>query len=140
VSAVLHDIGLVPAYDVGGCFEVDGAVAAREFVLAHGCPADRAGRIHDVIVRHMAAEQPPDATPEDILLDQSTGTDVTGYRFGDIRPALVAPILAAYPRLGFKTRFAAAFEDQAARKPDCRVGEMVRAGKLGAIAAAPFES
>lgn len=138
VASVLHDIGLVPAYDVGGCFEVDGAVAAREFVLAHGCPPDRAARIHDVIVRHMAAEQPPDAWPEDILLDQSTGTDVTGYRFGDLSPSLAAPILAAYPRLDFKRRFAALFEDQAKRKPDCRVGEMVRTGKVAAIANAPF--
>lgn len=138
VSAILHDIGLVPAYDAGGCFEFDGAAAAREFVLAHGCPADRAERIHDVIVRHMAAEQPPDAWPEDILLDQSTGTDVTGYRYGDIRADWATPILAAYPRLGFKRRFAALFEDQAARKPHCRVGEMVRTGKVEAIASAPF--
>jgi HD domain len=140
VAAVLHDIGLVPAYDAGGCFEVDGAIAAREFVLAHGCPPDRATRIHDVIVRHMTAEQPPDAWPEDILLDQSTGTDVTGYRLSEMPPAWVAPVLAAYPRLGFKREFAARFEDQAARKPHCRVGEMVRTGKLEAIANAPFDS
>jgi len=140
VAAVLHDIGLVPAYDVGGCFERDGAVAAREFVLGHGGPLDRAARIHDVIVRHMIAAQPPDATPEDILLDQSTGTDVTGFRLGDVPSGTVASVLAAYPRLGFKARFGAAFEDQAARKPDCRVGEMVRTGKLAAIAGAPFDS
>jgi hypothetical protein len=138
VAAVLHDIGLVPAYDSGGCFEFDGAVAAREFVLAHGCPPDRADRIHDVIVRHMAAEQPPDAWPEDLLLDASTGTDVTGYRFADMPAAWVPPILAAYPRLGFKRHFAALFEDQAGRKPHCRVAEMVRTGKLAAIANAPF--
>jgi len=140
VAAALHDIGLVASYDRGGCFEFDGAEAAREFVLAHGCPPGRAARIHDVIVRHMAAEQPPDAWPEDILLDESTGTDVTGFRFGDVRPALVAPILAAYPRLGFKRAFAALFEDQAGRKPHCRAGEMVKTGKLAAIAAAPFDS
>lgn len=140
VAAALHDIGLVASHDRGGCFEFDGAEAAREFVLAHGCPPERAARIHDVIVRHMAAEQPPDAWPEDILLDESTGTDVTGFRFGDVRPALVAPILAAYPRLGFKRAFAALFEDQAGRKPHCRAGEMVRTGKLAAIAAAPFDS
>jgi HD superfamily phosphodiesterase len=29
VSAMLHDIGLVPAYDLGGCYEVDGAIAAE---------------------------------------------------------------------------------------------------------------
>ena len=29
VSALLHDIGLVPGYDLGGCFETDGAIEAR---------------------------------------------------------------------------------------------------------------
>src|SRR5215213_6730740 len=55
VSAALHDIGLVPAYDLGGCFETDGAVAAEHFALEHGQPADRAKAIHQVIELHMAA-------------------------------------------------------------------------------------
>jgi hypothetical protein len=63
---------------------------------------------------------------------------VTGYRLGDVAPATVPPVLAAYPRLDFKRKFAALFMDQAGRKPHCRVAEMVRAGKLAAIAAAPF--
>ena len=140
VSAALHDIGLVAEYDLGGCFEVDGAIAAERFALEHGAPADRAKAIHQVIELHMAASLPPDATNEEVLLEASTGTDVTGYRFGDVRPASVAPILAAYPRLTFKRDFAAAFVDQASRKPHCRVAEMVRTGKLDAIANAPYES
>lgn len=140
VSAALHDVGLVAAYDLGGCFEVDGAIAAERFALEQGAPADRAKAIYQVIELHMAAALPPDATNEDVLLEASTGTDVTGYRFGDVRPASVAPILAAYPRLTFKRDFAAAFVDQAARKPHCRVAEMVRTGKLDAIANAPYES
>jgi hypothetical protein len=139
VSAALHDIGLVPAYDLGGCFETDGAIAAERFALDHAAPADRARRIHDVVERHMAAALPPTATAEDVLLEASTGTDVTGYRIEDVRPASVAAVLAAYPRLAFKQDFAAAFVDQASRKPWCRVAEMVRAGKLDAIAAAPFD-
>ena len=140
VSAVLHDIGLVPAYDIGGCFERDGAIAAERFARECGQPADRAQAIYQVIDLHMAAELPPDATPEDILLEASTGTDVTGYRFGEVAPATASAILAAYPRLDFKIAFAAAFRDQAARKPSCRVAEMVRAGKIAAIENAPFES
>jgi len=140
VSAALHDIGLVPAYDLGGCFETDGAVAAERFALERGASADRAKAIYQVIDLHMAATLPPDATHEDILLEASTGTDVTGYRFGDVRPSSVAPILAAYPRLTFKRDFAAAFVDQASRKPQCRVAEMVRTGKLEAIANAPYDS
>jgi len=139
VAALLHDIGLVPAYDLGGCFEFDGAMAARKFALANAEPAPRADAIHDVIARHMAAELPPDATVEDALLSDSTGTDVTGYRLADVRPELVPPVLAAYPRLDFKREFTARFVDQAGRKPKCRVAEMVAAGKLAAIASAPFE-
>jgi hypothetical protein len=140
VSAALHDIGLVEAYDLGGCFEVDGAIAAEHFALERGASPDRAKAIYQVIDLHMAATLPPDATNEDALLEASTGTDVTGYRFGDVRPASVAPVLAAYPRLTFKRDFAAAFVDQASRKPHCRVAEMVRTGKLDAIANAPYES
>jgi hypothetical protein len=140
VSAALHDIGLVAAYDLGGCFEVDGAIAAEQFALERGAPADRAKAIYQVIDLHMAATLPPGATNEDILLEASTGTDVTGYRFADMRPASVPVVLAAYPRLTFKRDFAAAFVDQAARKPHCRVAEMVRTGKLEAIADAPYDS
>lgn len=140
VSALLHDIGLVPAYDLGGCFETDGAIEAERFSLEHGQPAERARAIYDVIDLHMLAEAPAGSTAEVVLLNDSTGTDVTGYRYADVRPEAVGPILAAYPRLEFKREFAALFRDQAARKPTCRVAEMVRTGKLEAIANAPFDS
>jgi hypothetical protein len=140
VSAALHDVGLVAAYDLGGCFERDGAIAAERFAIERGAPAGRARAIYQVIDLHMAAELPPDATNEDVLLEASTGTDVTGYRFADVRPESVPVILAAYPRLTFKRDFAAAFVDQASRKPTCRVAEMVRTGKLDAIANAPYDS
>lgn len=139
VAALLHDIGLVPAYDLGGCFEFDGALAARGFATRHGQPAARAAAIHDVIALHMAAEL-PEPTVEVALLWDATGTDVTGYRLDDVPPALVAAVLEAYPRLAFKRDFAARFADQAARKPGCRVAEMVATGKLDAIAAAPFDT
>ena len=140
VSAALHDIGLVPAYDLGGCFETDGAIAAQRFALDHGQAPARAKAIYDVVELHMAATLPPTATAEDILLEASTGTDVTGYRIEDVRPASIPAVLAAYPRLTFKRDFAAAFVDQASRKPACRVAEMVRTGKLEAIANAPYDS
>lgn len=139
VSAMLHDIGLVPVYDLGGCFERDGAIEAERISLEHGQPAERARAIYDVIDLHMLAEAPPGSSNEVVLLNDSTGTDVTGYRIGDVRREAVERILAAYPRLDFKREFAALFRDQAARKPRCRVAEMVRTGKLAAIANAPFD-
>jgi HD domain len=140
VSSLLHDIGLVPEYDIGGCFEIDGAVAAERFALDHGQTPERARAIYDVIALHMRADIPPGSTSEDVLLNDSTGVDVTGYRIGDVRSAAIPKVLDAYPRLDFKQGFSALFADQAARKPSCRVAEMVATGKLDAIAAAPFES
>lgn len=140
VSALLHDIGLVPAYDLGGCFETDGAIAAERFALAAGAPVSRARAIYDVVDLHMAEALPPDPTPEVVLLWDSTGTDVTGHRFADVRRRVIPDVLAAYPRLTFKRDFAALFADQAARKPTCSVARMVAAGKLEAIARAPYDS
>lgn len=140
VSALLHDIGLVPAYDIGGCFEVDGGIAAERFALEHGQPAARARVIYDVIALHMLETLPPDPESEVVLLWDSTGVDVTGDRIDDVRPEAIPAVIAAYPRLDFKREFAAAFADQATRKPACRVAEMVAAGTLEAIEAAPFDS
>src|SRR5213594_4254292 len=53
VSALLHDIGLVPAYDMGACFEIDGAVAAERFAVQQGQAPGRAHAIYDVIALHM---------------------------------------------------------------------------------------
>ena len=140
VSALLHDIGLVPEYDIAGCFEIDGAVAAERFARDHEQPPDRARAIHDAIAMHMLADVPPGSTSEVVLLNDSTGVDVTGYRIGDVRPTAIPQVLAAYPRLDFKVGFAGMFFDQATRKPTCRVAEMVATGKLEAIAEAPFQS
>jgi hypothetical protein len=140
VSSMLHDIGLVPAYDLGGCFERDGAIEAERFSLEQLQPPERARAIFDVIDLHQLDETPPGSTNEVILLNDSTGTDVTGYRYDHVRPEAIGPVLAAYPRLEFKRDFAAAFRDQAARKPACIAAEMIRTGILEGIAQAPFDT
>ena len=140
VSAILHDIGLVQAYDLGGCFEVDGAIAAERLVVEAGEPEAQARAIYDVIALHMVENLPPDSASEVVLLWDSTGIDVTGDRFTDVRPAIIPGLLAAYPRVDFKTEFTARFVDQASRKPTCRAAEMVATGILEEIAQAPFDS
>jgi len=140
VSAILHDIGLVPAYDLGGCFEVDGAIAAQRLVREAGQPKARGQAIYDVIALHNQEELPPDSASEVVLLWESTGTDVTGHRFADVRPAISPELLAAYPRLDFKREFTALFVDQASRKPTCPAAAMVARGIVQEIARAPFDS
>ena len=139
-SAMLHDIGLVPAYDLGGCYEVDGAIAAERLAAEAGEPEARARAIYDVIALHNNETLPPDSAPEIVLLWDATGVDVTGDRYTDIRPAIIPGLLAAYPRLDFKREFTALFVGQASRKPTCPAAEMAATGMLEEIAKAPFDS
>ena len=109
VSAMLHDIGLVAAYDLGGCFETDGAIAAERFALEHGAAGGpRACDLRRHRAAHGRRRCRRSPRPEVVLLWDSTGTDVTGYRFADVRRAVVPEVLAAYPRLDFKREFGAA--------------------------------
>ena len=140
VSAMLHDIGLVPAYDLGGCYEVDGAMAAKRLAGEAGALEARAQAMYDVIALHDDETLPPDPASEVVLLWESAGTDVTGHRFADVRPAIIPGVLAAYPRLEFKREFSALVVDQASRKPTCPAAQMVAAGILEEIAQAPFDS
>jgi hypothetical protein len=138
--AMLHDIGLVPAYDVGGCYEVDGAIAAQQLARETGALDDRAQAIYNAIALHNDEELPPGAAAEVVLLWDAAGVDVTGERFADIRPAIIPELLAAYPRFDFKREFTALLVDQASRKPTCPAVDMIGAGILEEIAQAPFES
>ena len=140
VSSMLHDIGLVPAYDLGGCYEVDGAIAAERPVGEAGEPEGRARAIFDVIALHNDEILPPDPASEVVLLWDAAGTDVTGNRFADIRPSIIPGLLAAYPRVDLKRQFTALLVDQASRKPTCPAAEMIAAGILEEIAQAPFDS
>ena len=140
VSAMLHDIGLVPAYDLGGCYEVDGAIAAERLVLEAGEPEARARAVYDVIALHNDETIPPDPASEVVLLWDATGVDVTGERFADVRPEIIPALLAAYPRIDFKREFTTLFVDQALRKPTCKAADMAARGILEEIAQAPFDS
>jgi hypothetical protein len=140
VAAMLHDIGLIPAYDLGGCYEVDGAIAAQRLVLEAGGSEGRAQAVYDAIALHNDEALPPDAASEVVLLWDAAGVDVTGERFGDIRPDLASKVVAAYPRIDFKREFTDRFADQVSRKPNCPAAALAAGGMLDEIAHAPFES
>jgi hypothetical protein len=139
-SAVLHDIGLVPAYDLGGDYAVDGAIAAERLAVEAGAPAPRARAIYDAIALHNNETMPPDPAPEVVLIWDATGIDVTGERFTEVRSAIIPAALAAYPRLDFKREFSARFVDQASRKPTSLAAEMAVRGIFEEVAQAPFDS
>ena len=140
VSAMLHDIGLVPAYDLGGDYAVDGAIAAERLAVEAGEQQPRARAIHDAIALHNDEAMPPDPAAEVVLLWDATGVDVTGERFTDVRPAIIPAVLGAYPRLEFKRDFTSRFVDQVSRKPTSQAAQMAARGILEEIARAPFDS
>jgi len=140
VAAMLHDIGLLRAYDLGGDYAVDGAVAAERLAVEAGQPESRARAIYDAIALHNDETMPPDPAAEVVLLWDATGVDVTGERLTDVRSAIITPVLAAYPRLDFKREFSASFVDQVSRKPISLAAAMAARGILEQIAQAPFDS
>jgi hypothetical protein len=139
VASMLHDVGLTPAYDRGGCFERDGADAAREILTELGWPAERAETAADAIYLHMH-EVGPDDSPEALLLDLGTAVDVRGARLADVPQLQRGFVLDRFPRLGFKEHFIELFEDQARRKPNCVVADFLARGSAARIRAADFES
>jgi hypothetical protein len=139
VASMLHDIGLTEAYDRGGCFERDGADAAREILTELGWPAARAETAADAIYLHMH-EVGPEDSPEALLLDLGTAVDVRGFRLGDVPDTARAFVLDRFPRIGFKEHFIELFEDQARRKPHCIVRAFLDGGSAERIRAADFES
>ena len=140
VSALLHDIALLPEFDAGGCFEADGAEAARKLAVEAGAARERADAVSYAIASHMNPDETVPTAPEAFLLWQSTGTDVSGYRLDAVPGDVIGKVLDARPRLDFKERFAALFAVEARRKPACRVAEMMRSGFAERIFAAPFDS
>ena len=129
VSAMLHDIGLVPAFDSATLpFEEAGGAVAWVFAAGAGWDADRRRRAAEVVVAHMADTVDVAADPEGHLLELATGLDISGRRT-DAWPAdLRAEVLARYPRLDLIEEFVGCFEAQARRKPESLAGRFVAAG------------
>jgi hypothetical protein len=140
VAALLHDIGLVEAFDNHTVpFEDAGGNVAWVFGAGAGWPPDRRRRAHEVIVRHMWDEVDVGADPEGHLLELATGLDISG-RNAEAWPAdLRREVLDAYPRLDLAVEFTACFQDQARRKPGTTAAAAVESGIAGRLAANPLE-
>jgi hypothetical protein len=139
VSALLHDIGLEPAFDSHTLpFEQAGGHVAWVFAAGAGWPAERRRRAAGVIVAHMVGTDVA-IDPEGHLLDVATGLDISG-RGMDAWPAeLVREIVATHPRLDLVERFVGCFRDQAERKPDSSAADAMRSGLPDRITANPLD-
>ena len=85
VGAVFHDFGLTPNYrSRDHRFEVDGANAAREFLLANGVGEESAGVVWDAIALHTTPEIPWHKRPEIALVTGGVEADVLGDGLDEI--------------------------------------------------------
>ncbi|MFH9423030.1 HD domain-containing protein [Streptomyces sp. NPDC017529] len=103
VAALLHDLGLVAAYQTPDeRFEVDGADAARRFLREQRMPAERVEVVWDAIALHTSVGIATRKRPEVAMVFVGSGMDFTGSDLQQIPADALADILTAFPREGFK--------------------------------------
>ncbi len=109
LSSVLHDIGLTDRGRGIHRFEIDGAIAARTFLVDKGVSRERAQGVFDNIALHTwDINLFRDETSR--LTECGIVYDVGGLQGATLDPADVAEIVGRYPRLDFKRQFNAALE------------------------------
>jgi HD superfamily phosphodiesterase len=125
VAAMFHDLGLTERYGTSTQrFEIDGADAARDFLLEHGAKRSDADRVWLGIALHTTPEVTGRLDPETALLAAGVKTDVVGVGREDLATEAVDAVIAAHPRPDFKNRILAAFNDGMKHRPDTTFGTM----------------
>lgn len=123
VGAMFHDIGLTQRYRTSsGRFEVDGANAARDFLLDHGIAAEDARKVWLAIALHTTPGIPEFLDPEIALVTAGVETDVLGFGRDELSAQQLTAVTAAHPRPDFKRRILQAFTDGMAHRPGSTFG------------------
>lgn len=124
-GAMFHDIGLTGGYrDSMLRFEVDGANAAKGFLLARGVDETSAGRVWLGIALHTTPGVPEFLAPEVALVTAGVETDVLGIGLGELSAAEIAAVTAAHPRPDFKNRILGAFAEGNRHRPSTTFGNV----------------
>jgi hypothetical protein len=123
VGAMFHDIGLTEGYRTSNLrFEVDGANAARDFLLQRGVDEADARKVWLSIALHTTPSVPEFLEPEIALVTAGVETDVLGIGRDDLSPDQLAAVTAAHPRPDFKRSILQAFTDGFKHRPHSTFG------------------
>jgi hypothetical protein len=123
VAAMFHDLGLVEGHrNLTQRFEVDGADAARDFLLSHDVPADAVRRVWLSIAMHSTHGIPRFMEPEIALLAAGVRVDVDGAGLDLLDPAAIEEIIAVHPRYDFKRQALKTFGEGVKDRPDTLLG------------------
>jgi HD superfamily phosphodiesterase len=122
-GAMFHDIGLTERFRTSGLrFEVDGANAARDFLLARGVEEGDARKVWLSIALHTTPNVPEFLEPEIALVSAGVETDVLGIGRDDLPAEAREAVTAAHPRPDFKRRILQAFTDGNRHRPRSTFG------------------
>ena len=122
-GAMFHDIGLTADYRTSMLrFEVDGANAARNFLLERGVDEAAARKVWLSIALHTTPNVPEFLEPEIALVTAGVETDVLGIGRDDLSTDAIQAVTAAHPRPDFKNRILRAFTDGMKHRPRSTFG------------------
>lgn len=104
LSAVLHDLGFTDLAPGSHRFEIEGAGAARDFLIERGVSENRAQNVWDNIALHVwDVNQFRGDTSR--LMQLGLAYDVSGISGAQLESVDVAEVLRRFPRLDFKRAF-----------------------------------
>jgi HD superfamily phosphodiesterase len=124
VGAMFHDLGLTEPFRSESTlrFEVDGANAARDFLLEHGADEVSARKVWLGIALHTTPGVPEFLDPEAALVTAGVEIDVLGIGRGDLSQEALDTVTAAHPRPDFKRRILHAFTEGVKQRPASTFG------------------
>ena len=126
IGAMFHNIGLVPKYSSEGArFEVDGANAARDFLIGHGIAQRDIDDVWTAIALHTTPGIPQYLNPVVALVTAGVELDVLGIGLTDLENATRSEILARFTRTEhFKEDIIQAFYEGLKHKPGTTFGNI----------------
>lgn len=133
LGAIMHDLGLTETFDRGNTFEVDGAIAARQFCSEQGLSEDTSDLVHEMVALHNSVGIAHKREPEIALVHFGAGADVAGLWIHDIHKKTLAEVLESYPRLDFREAMSKLIAEQMKLKPGSFMKPMVELGFLKKI-------
>lgn len=124
-GAMFHDIGLTEGYRSSQLrFEVDGANAARDFLIERGVSAEDAQNVWLAIALHTTPGIPEFLSPEVALVTAGVETDVVGIGRDALTSRDLDAVVAVHPRPDFKNRILHAFFEGNRHRPRSTFGNV----------------
>lgn len=136
VASLLHDLGATDAHfgkdRRAHCFAVEGAFAAKAFLLKEGLDRSKVESVAEAIVLHINAAVEAERGPLAFYLSSGALCEVLGYRATEIPGATARRVLRLHPGLDIASQFSAFVMREATLRPESRAAATVETMREGA--------